>query len=313
MGQVTTPVINVASSITVPTTTSSKPVGAGYMGEFGSGLWRVFYTSGTFIVPSGVTKIRVRVLGGGGGGRQNGAGAAGGGYAHGVFTVAPLTSYAVTVGAAGVGHATAPTAGGSSSFGALISATGGGAAIAGGGAVGGTGTGGNFQASGGTVGASAAYGGGTASGSQLGNGGTCLDYAGAGVGNGTSRNRAGGSAFGEAFTNSLGQQAGPDILGARANGTAGSNNPINATIRFPFDGFTGGGGAPVDSGHGGFGAGGGAVATISGHGKFGGGGAGTTTGSGTAGSSDFGGGGGSTGGAGGTPGNGGQGLVIVEW
>ncbi len=42
MGQVTTPNINVTPTINVPTTTSSKTVGAGYMGEFSTGLWEVF-------------------------------------------------------------------------------------------------------------------------------------------------------------------------------------------------------------------------------------------------------------------------------
>ena len=83
---------------------ATKVVPAGYMGEFGNGLWRVFYTNGTFTVPSNVSKLRVRVVGAGGGGKNTGTGGAGGGYAHGVFTVTPSTSYAVTIGAGSAGN-----------------------------------------------------------------------------------------------------------------------------------------------------------------------------------------------------------------
>lgn len=291
-------------------------VPAGYMGEFGNGLWRVFQVPGTytFTVPNNVTKIRARVVGGGGGGRQNGAGAAGGGYAHGEFTVTPGTNYTVTVGAGGVGNATTPTDGGTSSFGALISATGGGAAIALGGAVGGVGTGGDFQAKGGSVGNNAAYGGGAGAGSQLGDGGSVFGYGGAGVVCSTYENY-GSSAFG---ISSAVDGSGPDILGDSVDGSSVLllNNSVKAVIRFPFDGFTGGGGRwnSTNNGLGGHGAGGGAGSTsqTGGKGGVGGGGGGNVTTS-NAGSGGIGGGGGSTGGAGGAPGNGGNGLVIVEW
>jgi hypothetical protein len=58
-------------------TTATKVVGAGYMGEFGQGLWNTFNQNGTFTIPNDVTKIRVRVVGAGGGG--SGKGRAGGG------------------------------------------------------------------------------------------------------------------------------------------------------------------------------------------------------------------------------------------
>ncbi len=94
---------------------------------FGSGQFLQFLNSGTFtfVVPSGVTSIRIRVVGGGGGGTQHpsqgGGGGGGGGYAHGVFTVTPGTSYTVTVGAGGNWSTGNAQAGGTSSFGALIS------------------------------------------------------------------------------------------------------------------------------------------------------------------------------------------------
>lgn len=94
----------------------------------------------TFTIPAGVTKIIVEVWGGGGGGGSGGTtccaedeGGGGGGYAKGVYSVVPGTNYTVTVGAGGAGGVAgcvaatgAGTDGGTSSFGLLISATGGG-------------------------------------------------------------------------------------------------------------------------------------------------------------------------------------------
>ncbi len=79
---------------------------------------QVFSTVGTssFTIPAGVTKIIVEVWGGGGdGGSGGGGGGGGGGYGKDIFNVIPGTIYNVTVGGAS----------GTSSFGALISATGG--------------------------------------------------------------------------------------------------------------------------------------------------------------------------------------------
>jgi quinolinate synthase len=83
---------------------------------------QAFNSNGTFIIPAGVTKIMVDVWGGGGnGGTANsgftsaGGGGGAGGYGKQAFTVIPGDSYIVTVGGAGQ----------SSSFGVLISATGG--------------------------------------------------------------------------------------------------------------------------------------------------------------------------------------------
>jgi len=111
---------------------------------------QVFTSSGSFTVPSGVTRIEVEVRGGGGGGggggissgrdRVFGASGGGGGYGMGVFTVSAGTVFSVTVGAGGRGSETNGTAGGTSSFGTLISATGGGGGGSSTGAVGGTST-----------------------------------------------------------------------------------------------------------------------------------------------------------------------------
>jgi hypothetical protein len=89
--------------------------------------------SGSFIVPVGVSRLRVRVFGGGGGGGgafnggQSGGGS-GGGYSEGIFTVSPGAILPVTTGAGGNGGSGVPSAGGTggtSSVSALISATGG--------------------------------------------------------------------------------------------------------------------------------------------------------------------------------------------
>lgn len=297
----------------------TKVTGAGYMGEFGNGLWRVFSSNSTFTVPAGVSKLRVRVVGGGGGGKIGGAGGGGGGYAHGEFSVTPGDIYSVTVGDGGLQGGD----GGTSSFGSLISATGGKGASGTASATGGAGFGGDFQASGGASGASAGTGGGGA-GSQLGNGGFTTAVAshcgGAGVNGGSVlANFAGGAS---AFGNSVREgDCGPSIAGTRpAPGLAGIANPINAVIRFPFDGFTGSGGAPGalttsfgNDGAGGPGAGGGGTSTsgIATNGGDGGGGGGAG-GSASAGNGGIGGGGGGTRSSG-AAGRGGPGLVIVEW
>lgn len=100
----------------------------------GRGQMQAFGSSGTFTVPAGVHRIHCRVWGAGGGGGGVGsggggaAGGAGGGYAEGWYAVTPGAALAVTVGAGGGAGNGTPTAGGnggSSSVGALLSATGG--------------------------------------------------------------------------------------------------------------------------------------------------------------------------------------------
>ena len=94
-----------------------------------------FTASGTYTVPSNVISISVEVVGAGGaGGSNGGCGGGGGGYASKTFTVAPSTSYTVTVGASQLYYPA-----GSTSFGNLIYATGGAAGPSGGTAVGGNG------------------------------------------------------------------------------------------------------------------------------------------------------------------------------
>ncbi|CAH2603232.1 conserved protein of unknown function [Rhodovastum atsumiense] len=122
---------------------------------------RAFTASGSWTVPNGVTRIRVTVVGGGGQGGGGtdapialGSGGGAGGTAVGVFAVTPGSTWPVTVGAGGYN----PTAGtdgsngGASSFGALISATGGAGGKCGTAPVGGNGgicAGGNYNCIGG--------------------------------------------------------------------------------------------------------------------------------------------------------------------
>ena len=83
----------------------------------------IFASSGSWTVPGGVTRCVVSVIGGGGGGSAGGSAAGGrGGAAIAYVTgLTPGASTTITVGAGGA----LSTAGGTSSFGAFVSATGG--------------------------------------------------------------------------------------------------------------------------------------------------------------------------------------------
>jgi hypothetical protein len=98
---------------------------------------QVFTASGTWTKPAGISTIVVEVLGGGGGGGgvtassaanfTVGAGGGGGGYSRKIVT-SPASSVTVTIGAAGAGGAVGNnngSTGGTTSFGAVLSATGG--------------------------------------------------------------------------------------------------------------------------------------------------------------------------------------------
>ncbi len=90
--------------------------------------------SSPWVVPGGITRIRVKVWGGGADGETTHDGGAGG-YGEDIFDVTPGTSYVVTIGAGGGAGA---HYGGTTSLGALISATGGEPGSAGSGGAGGT-------------------------------------------------------------------------------------------------------------------------------------------------------------------------------
>jgi hypothetical protein len=97
-------------------------------------------SQGNWVVPAGISSVRLRIWAGGGAGGSGlsgaGGGGGGGGYSEGFYPVSPGQSYFVTVGNGGVG---AGTAGGPSSFGILASAAGGQAGANGAANTGGTG------------------------------------------------------------------------------------------------------------------------------------------------------------------------------
>ena len=165
---------------------SGLPLLPGQLPVFGSGRFLVFFAPNTnWTVPAGVTRVRARVHAGGGAHNQ---------------------------------------AGGSSSFGAMLSATGGQAPTATvNGGLGGQGFGGDFQASGGPGGPGRCSGGG-AMGSELGTGGA----GGAGVftdngwggGGGAVGGKSGGSAA-DGSTPSGGGGASPFENGEAGNGSTG--------------------------------------------------------------------------------------------
>lgn len=114
-----------------------------------------FTGNGTYTVPAKCSTILVQIVGGGGGSAGYCEAGGAGGFAEGSFSVSPGTQYAVTIGGGGggVGYYAGAGRGGTSSFGSLISATGGYGAnnnYSHGGGHGGSGSGGQIQIDGGT-------------------------------------------------------------------------------------------------------------------------------------------------------------------
>ncbi|MBJ2176922.1 phage tail protein [Pseudomonas veronii] len=122
---------------------------------------KVYYkTAGVYqwTVPDSVTKVQVEVVGGGGSGAFGAdgstttgpGGGGGGGISQRLCTVVPGSVITVTVGAGGDGVSTegaGGVSGGTSSFGSFCSATGGRSGVMNAGALGGMGSGGDFNAS----------------------------------------------------------------------------------------------------------------------------------------------------------------------
>ena len=164
---------------------------------------QVFTSSGTFTVPAGVTKVKVTVVGGGGGGSITTAGGGGGAAIKIISGLTPGGTVAVTVGLGGAGRAAGSTAaapaGGTSSFGAFCSASGGegGTYGQGYGALGGIGSGGDLN----IAGCSSDYSDGTSGASIFGGSVRRIasvatngrNYGGGGAGGGTDPDFAGGT------------------------------------------------------------------------------------------------------------------------
>lgn len=218
----------------------------------------------TFVVPAGVSKLKVGLIGGGGGGGAGSSGAAGGngGYSAYVttyFDVTPGTSYAVNVAAGGAGGNT-PSASGlggqSSTFsGAAGSATAGGGGGAGGagiaagggfagssngsapgngsgtngGPAGANGTGPANQGAGGTAISAGAVSGGNGTATQGGAGGIPTDSMNAGSG-GSGGAGAGGGGGGASGTADSGNNSGGGGGGAGGSYSSGSGTGIDPPV-----------------------------------------------------------------------------------
>jgi hypothetical protein len=216
------------------------------------------------------------VAGGGGGssGQVGGGGGGGGGLLYGTVSIAPGTSYAITVGAGGAGGVNANSANGSngsaSSFGSIVTTVGGG---------------GSSQNGGSGGGSSGTGAGGTGTSGQGNNGGTGSS------GNGYNCGGGGGGA------GSAGASTGNGPNGA--NGGSGASYAISGSST-P---YAGGGGGGSDQ----------RVSGSNGTGGSGGGGNGSYQGGGSAGGTNTGGGGGGQGYNGGDGRAGGSGIVIISY
>jgi len=219
---------------------------------FGAGNLQIYINSGTFVVPQGVTRIRVRVWGAGGSGgctcevAQAGlaAGGGGGGFGMKVIDTTPGTSYTVTVGAGGAAVTGAArtngNAGGTSSFGTAVTCTGGSGGAANGGSsgtltaaggAGGTSTGGDVNYSGGAGGSVTNSGYDAIGGNRRSNG----------AGGGSS-----GSIFGNGFAGGSISQASTQNaeinLATGGGGVGGKGGNLTSTASYASNSVTGGGG-----------------------------------------------------------------------
>jgi hypothetical protein len=122
------------TGITITNGAGSITIAASGGGGGGFSNMQVFTSNGTFTVPAGITKVKVTVVGGGGGGggvflcppAYAGGGGGGGAAIEIISGLTPGGTVSVTVGGGGAGGAGADgSAGGTSSFGAFCSATGG--------------------------------------------------------------------------------------------------------------------------------------------------------------------------------------------
>ncbi|MGV9012863.1 MAG: T9SS type A sorting domain-containing protein [Flavobacteriales bacterium] len=209
--------------------TASVLIGACAMAQ------EAFTTSGTFVVPDGVTSIDVELIGAGGNGYSNGGGGgAGGGYAAGTFAVIPGTAYAITIGEGGSGVGTSI-----SGLGILAGAGTNGTIVdnpyVGGGGNGGSGTGGTVNRTGGSGGggyytyfggggggAAGAISNGVAGGNTITWTGICLTPGGAAGASGGAPGGAGGKGAG--FTDANCVAADPAGSGVTYGGGGGGGN-----------------------------------------------------------------------------------------
>lgn len=199
---------------------------------------QIFTTSGTFIVPQGITTLTVIAIGAGGSGGGNGSGGGGGGgCSRGTITVTPGSSIPVTIGSPGVSPAV-----GTTSFSSFLGATGGANGVQvsnpniGGGGAGGSGWGGNLgnwqggaggggyytYFGGGGGGAAGPGGNGSAGGNTITWTGICMTPGGAGGMAGPSPAGSGGKGAG--FTDAACNVTDPAANGSVFGGGGGGGN-----------------------------------------------------------------------------------------
>jgi hypothetical protein len=261
--------------------TGASDATGGTITSYGSYTVHTFLASADFVASASGT-ADILVVAGGGSGGTNGGGGGAGGFRTVAATAVSAATHAVTVGAGGAGGAYdyAGTAGGTSSFGSILVASGG----ARGGTsdtppTGGSGGGGGYQNDAGSAGNSGGY-------SPVeGYAGSASQSSGVNYGGGGGASEAGGT-----DGNGYGGDGATNLYQTGVNQT-----------------YAGGGGGGIQ-----------AVSGATGLGGDGGGGDGTTSASfdsGTAGSgtANTGGGGGGSGGGSATSGSGGSGIVVIRY
>ena len=219
-GATTITTANIATAASAPFIQYTLPQLATLFASITPGFANIqeFTSSGTFTVPAGISRCKVRVWGPGGGSGSSGAtgngspgGGGGGGYSERIVTgLTAGTAIAVSIGAGGIAGASggAGGTGGTSSFGSYLSATGGAGGqnnASGNAGAGGTGFGGSLNLTGatGSTGSSGSIAvGGSGGGSPFGISGTggALGISSAGLIPGGGAGAAGTAIAGQGYT-----------------------------------------------------------------------------------------------------------------
>lgn len=191
----------VKNGIKFPDNTIQTTASTGGSGSAKTYVTRRLTSGTTYTTPSGVVALYVFVSGaiGGQSSRNNPGGRGGPGYSE-LYISSPAASYTYAIGAGG---SSSGTAGGTTTWGGVISVTGSSGVTGSAGSAGGAGSGGNYNSTGGSGGASASSnsgGGGGGAGSRAGNGGNGAGTTSTPAGGGSGGNNASGGTAGIAAT-----------------------------------------------------------------------------------------------------------------